>query len=285
MKKPKIVSFTSLKGGTGKTLVTFNVAALLAKEHNKKVLIIDVDPQHNSSNLLYKMKKRQYRSGVFLPSRPIPKVMSDDTIYVAEDIFESSVDANMVIKKSHIKGLDIVPTTINMTAIELQISGLAGRELIMKNWIYDNKEILSKYDYILMDTNPTMSVINTNVFICCDNIILNSDIDADSINSVETFLSLYYPIQHRIDRQLEDNVTGLLINKVKENNNLNKDFLEYVESERFPYDDILLKTKIHDAVALAETKIDRQPISESRNKRSYDEFMSLIEELQERGVL
>lgn len=286
MKQPKIISFTALKGGTGKTLITFNVASLLVTKYKKKVLVIDVDPQHNLTNLLYADAKRKYRGIVAKSNSKRPSFMDEEDDYTTEDIFEYGISAHGVVKKSHIKNLDIVPTTISLTAIEIQISGIAGRELILRNWIYDNKEYLSHYDYILIDTNPTMSIVNTNAFICCDSIILNSDVDFDSINGVNTFLELFYPIQHRIDRQMEDNVKGLLINKVKDSNNMSKDFIDYVESDKFPFKDILLKTKIHDAVVIAETKITRKPVDATpRNERSYQEFISLIDELIERGVL
>lgn len=66
---------------------------------------------------------------------------------------------------------------------------------------------------------------------------------------------------------------------------MTKDFLEYVDSDRFMFSDILLNTKLHDAVAIAETKITREPIHAGRNERSYNEFMELIAELKDRGVL
>lgn len=283
MKKPKIISFTALKGGTGKTIVTLNVASLLATEYKKKVLVIDVDPQHNISNLLYRPIKRKYRG--ITAGRLANNLMHDDYERTTEDIFEFNVSAMGVIKQTHIKNLDVVPTTISLTAIELQISGMAGRELILKNWMFDNQDTLSKYDYIFFDTNPTMSIINTNAFISCDSIILVSDIDIDGILAVETFVELYYPMQNRIDRQMKDNVKGLLINKVKDNTNLNKDFMAFLESDTFMFSDILLENKIHDAIAIAETKAHKNYVSFSRNERSYGEFKAIIEELKEKGVL
>lgn len=284
MKKPKIVSLTALKGGTGKTIVTFNVATLLATKYNKKVLVIDIDPQHNISNLLYKtIKRRAYRTA--MPRASMNAFSDSDREYTTEDIFEFGTSAMGVIKKSHIKNVDVIPTTISLTATELQISGMAGRELILKNWIFDNKDYLSHYDYIFLDTNPTMSIVNTNAFICCDSIVLISDIDLDSILASKTFMELYYPIQRRIDRQMQDNIKGLMINKVKDSNNLTKEFLGYVESDGFEFSDILLNNRIHDAIAISETKVEKIPIQSGRNERSYTEFINLIDEMIEREVL
>lgn len=280
MKKPKVITFTSLKGGTGKTLITFNVAALLARKLRKKVLVIDFDPQHNASNLLYDPDKISKKSPLTMGN-----ILDEGYTPTTEDIFDKNIAAGVLIKKSHINNLDVIPTTILMTAMEIKITGVAGREMLMKNWLLDNEEILSKYDYIFMDTNPTMSIININVFMVCDSIILVSDIDADSINAVDTFMELYYPIQYRIDRTIGDNVRSLLINKVREGNNLNKDFAEFVASGSFQFKDLLLDTQIHDTVALAETKLERHHITSRRNERGYNEMMALIDELKKRRVL
>ena len=273
-KQPRIVSMTALKGGTGKTILTFNVATLLATKFKKKVLVIDIDPQHNMSNLLFESVSRRNRNS---------NIVSGD--YVVEDIFEYGLDAEQIIKHSHIKNLDVIPTTLELTITEVQISGLAGRESILRNWIYDNEKYLSRYDYIFLDSNPTMSIININAFICCDSIVLVSDIDTDSIGAVSTFLSLYYPIRDRVDRRLGDNVKGLVVNKIIDSNNMTKDFLEYVNSDGFMFGDILLGSTIHHAVAIAETKITREPVDVKKNKRSHDEFVALIEEMLEKGVL
>lgn len=273
-KKPKVISMTALKGGTGKTLLTFNVASLLASEFGKRVLVVDIDPQHNMSNLLFTPPGKKRKKSPFY--------IKD---FKTEDVLERGLEAEQVITPSHLPNLDIIPTTIGLTVTEVQISGLAGRESILRNWIYDNEEYLSKYDYIFFDSNPTMSIININAFICCDSIILVSDIDSDAIGAISTFLSLYYPIRNRIDRRLEDNIKGLVINKVMENNNMTKDFLEYVRSDTFMFDDLLFDSVIHHAVAIAETKITRKPVDPKRNQRSYDELTILIKEMIEKGAL
>lgn len=280
MSKPKIITFTSLKGGTGKTLITFNVATLLARKYRKKVLVIDFDPQHNASNLLYDPSKISKKSPMTMGN-----ILDENYTATTEDIFDKGVAARALIKKSHINNLDVIPTTILMTAMEVKIAGIAGREMLMKNWLLDNADELEKYDYIFIDTNPTMSIVNINGFIVCDSIIIVSDIDADSINAVDTFMELYYPIQNRIDRSIGDNIKALLINKVREGNILNRDFAEFIESEYFGYKDLLLKTQIHDAVGLAETKIEKHHITKKRNERAYRELTDLIGELKARRIL
>lgn len=281
----KIIAITALKGGTGKSVITFNIAALLAQKFKKKILILDLDPQHNMSNLLYKTTIRSIKSTPPTSRKRQDELAITNKEYTTEDIFDHGLDATQVIHKTHISRLDIVPTTISMTAVELQLTGMAGRELVLKNWVEDNRKFLEQYDYIFFDCNPTMSIVNINAYIICDGIVLISDIDIDGIEAVGTFLELYYPIQIRIDRKAIDNIRGLIINKRDDTTKITKDFIEYVYSDKFAFDDILLKNNIHKSTAISETKVYREPIDSRRDERSYTELINIIEELTERSIL
>lgn len=279
----KTIAITALKGGTGKSVITFNIASLLASKYKKKVLIIDLDAQHNMSNLLYKKAERSIKSKAPTSQKREEMVIAKEGL--SEDIFKYDLEASQLIHKTHISRLDIIPTTIAMTAVELQLTGMAGRELALKNWIEDNEEELDKYDYIFFDCNPTMSIVNINAYIVCDSIVLISDIDIDGIQAVGTFLELYYPIQARINRNAVDNVRGLIINKRDDTTKMTKDFLEHVYSDDFMFGDILLQNNIHESTAISETKLFREAITPRRNERSYNELIAIIEEMKERGML
>ena len=279
----KIVAITALKGGTGKSVITFNIAGLLAQKFRKKILIVDIDPQHNMSNLLYKVGTRSVRTTT--PKTKKEELAMSLRDYTTEDIFERGTDASQVIHKTHISRLDIIPTTISMTAIELQLTGVAGRELVLKNWIEDNRKYLEQYDYIFFDANPTMSIVNINAYIICDSIVLISDIDVDGIEAVGTFLELYYPIQSRIDRRAEDNIKGLIINKRDDTTKLTRDFIDHVYSDKFMFSDLVLKNNIHKSTAIGETKNFREPIDKRRDERVYNELIDIINEMMERGIL
>jgi chromosome partitioning protein len=279
----KIIAITALKGGTGKSVITFNIAGLLAQKFRKKILIVDIDPQHNMSNLLYKVGTRSVRTTT--PKTKKEELAMSLRDYTTEDIFERGTDASQVIHKTHISRLDVIPTTISMTAIELQLTGVAGRELVLKNWVEDNRKYLEQYDYIFFDANPTMSIVNINAYIICDSIVLISDIDADGIEAVGTFLELYYPIQSRIDRRAEDNIKGLIINKRDDTTKLTRDFIDHVYSDKFMFSDLVLKNNIHKSTAIGETKNFREPIEKRRDERVYNELIDIIDEMMGRGIL
>ena len=132
---------------------------------------MDIDPQHNMSNLLYKVGIRSVRTTTPPKIKKTRELSLTSRDYTTEDIFDHGLEASQLIHKTHIQRLDIIPTTISMTAIELQLTGVAGRELVLKNWIEDNRKTLEKYDYIFFDANPTMSIVNINAYIVCDRLL------------------------------------------------------------------------------------------------------------------
>lgn len=264
---PKLVSFASLKGGTGKTIITFNVAGILA-ERGARCLVIDFDPQFNTTSLLY-----DYAQGDLSNERMSQEIFLDDT------------PASELIIKSNQEGIDFIPTDISLTGVEIKVSSMIARESILKHWLRDNEEYLRDYDYIFFDTNPTMSVININTFLVADSIFLVSDIDVNSIGAVNTFMTLYYPIRERVGRELHDNIRGLVVNRVRQDNKMAKDFMDFVYGEDFPLADIRLETYIHDAVDIARTKVNQQVIGDWAVDRAVKEFNSLVDELITRGDL
>lgn len=260
----KTVVIANNKGGVGKTLVEFNLMTILVKHYDKKILVIDNDAQHNMSNILSDEDKKSGQT---------------------EKIFESNTEACQLIRKTHIENLDIIPSGIRLTATEMNIISMAGRELIMSNWLYDNREYLDKYDYVFLDCNPSMNMININAYHAADSIVLVTDVDMDGLYGIEMFMELYYPIRSRLNRAAGDNIKGLIVNKYDETTKMSKEFHEHVRHPEFAHSDLLFDTLIHEAVAISETKLTRDILDQKKNARAYNEFVSLIEEMMERGIL
>lgn len=260
----KSLTIANNKGGVGKTLTGFLIMTTLVKEMGKKVLVIDNDAQHNMSNIL---------------------TDSDEKKGKTELIYEQSAAVENLICKTHIENLDIIPSGIFLTASELAVNTMAGRELIMKNWLYDNAQRLSEYDYVFFDCNPSMNLLNINVYHAVDSIVLITDVDMDGLYGIEMFMELYYPIRSRLDRAAGDNIKGLIVNKFDEVTKMSKEFSEHVRHPEFAHSDLLFDTMIHEAVAISETKLSRDNIDKKKNARAYEEVVSLIKEMEERGIL
>ena len=266
----KIVTMATLKGGSGKTMNTFNISGILAED--KKVLLIDVDPQCNLSS-------------------DVGIDVSDPDVNTVRDIFgnlpESQPAPEQIIFKSPIKGLpnlDIIPSSIMLFQTEMDMVNATGRENFLKYYIDDNRGYLENhYDYILIDTNPSMSTINVNAFSVADKIVLSSDVSTNSISGAELFCSLWK--SKRKSLRKEDNIAALIICNYDKRTNLGKSLIDYTSGASFSQD-IVLKTVIPATVKLKNTEVEHEPVNllypRDKIRKVYDDIVS---ELKEKGVL
>jgi chromosome partitioning protein len=261
----KVITIGTLKGGTGKTSTLFNLAGLLAERFN--VLLIDVDPQTNLS----------LNCGVDITVK---------NLKTSKNIFEGREPLNNLIFKSPVRELpnmDIIPSSIGMTATELQIVSLAGRENILRNFFLDNEEALNAYDYILIDTNPSMGVINQNAFLAADSIILISDISLNGIQGAELFITLWGGIRERLRKA--DNIKALVINNYDKRIKLSAELMDYCK-ENDAISPIILNTVIYNSVQIKNSELEHKPISLLyKNSVIHEAYKNIAQELTERGVL
>jgi chromosome partitioning protein len=269
----KIIAFGTLKGGTGKTSTLFNLGGLLAEHH--KVLLVDADPQFNlTANVGVSVRSKGLRT--------------------LKDVLEENITAEDVIYKAPIAALpnlDIIPSSIQLTATEINIVNIPAREQLLNNFFLDNSDILQQYDYILIDTNPNLGTINQNVFCAADSIILVSDISMNSITGAEFFLALWGTMNNRLRKP--ENVTALLLNNSDSRMNLPRDLIAYIqENEGLRH--LLLQNVIPSNIQVKNTELDHQPINLLQGgntaqreaiERVKTAFLSVIAELQERGIL
>jgi len=188
----KKIAFGTLKGGPGKTATLFNTVGVLAE--TELVLAVDADPQFNLTT----------NAGIDV---------TDPNIKTLRDVFENGATAEEVIIKSPISelpNLDILPSSIQLTATEIKIVNLGGREQIFNNFLIDNIDYLKKYKYIFFDTNPNLGMINQNIFNAADSIVLVSDISSNSIMGAEFFIALWETIRWQLRKS--DNVAALILN-------------------------------------------------------------------------
>lgn len=272
----RIITIATLKGGSGKSMNVFNIGGMLAEKH--KVLLIDVDPQCNLS----------LNCGVD---------SSDPNLITVNDIFTNFSDTqptpDEVIFKApidNLPNLDIIPSSIMLFDTEMHMGNVSAREFFLKYYIYDNQDYFeNNYDYILIDTNPSMSIININAFYIADSIILTSDISANSISGAELFCSLWD--NKRKPLRKENNVDALIICNVDRRTNLGKNMIDYSKAADFSQD-LVLNTVVPTSVVLKNTEIEHLPINVIEQKHNKEKLESLkavysniIAELKEKGVL
>lgn len=263
----KVISFGTLKGGTGKTTVAFNVGGILAEEH--KVLFIDMDPQSNLTDNVGIDTTVQNRGTV-------RDIFSDPMHTHAEDV----ITKNPIWQ---LPKLDIIASHIRLTATELQLVATAGRERILQKWIARNKADLEEYDYIIIDTNPSMGIVNQNAFMASDKIILVSDVSKKSIQGAQLFMYLWGEISERME--IEDKTSALIINRCDMRLNATKNIIEYYNDDE-DFSKIVLVSTIPARVDVMNTETEFRPINFTAPESvACDAFRDVISELRERMVL
>lgn len=259
----KTIVFANLKGGVGKTSLVFNISSMLATELNKKVLCVDLDLQGNLSN---NFKIDRTKQG-FLSIK---------------EALEQGIDPKEIKIKVY-DNLDVLASSIFLAKTEQKLNNEIARENILKSYFNKNKDFFNQYDYIIIDTNPSFSILNQNALVLCDEIILVSDVSMNSLEGAELFTALYEDLKEKLN--LSNRVSGFAINLLDKRIRLSKDFLEYIK-EHEDFKNIVFNTYITNSVKIKESELEGKAINLlDRSSKPYEAYQELVKEMDERGIL
>lgn len=268
----KTITFGTLKGGVGKTMLCFNIGGILA-QMGKKVLVIDSDLQGNLTNNM----------GI---DRTQSELLTTYDIYCLDKPQPNPESLVLHHPIEQLKNLDMIPGSIFLHKAELNIASVAGREQILANYLSDYKDFFSQYDYVLIDTNPSMSIVNQNAFLVSEAILLISDVSMNAVEGAQLFIALWENARHRL--RITDNIKGFIINDFDSRNKLSADFLEFLRTSPDTSDlrEILLNTIIPRNVRLTESELAAIPISiyDPRSK-GYEAIAALTKELLHKQII
>ena len=268
----KIITFGTLKGGVGKTMLCFNIGGILA-QLDRRVLVIDSDLQGNLTNNMGIDRTRQ-------------DLLTTYDIYRVDNPPPEPQQLVLQAPISQLPQMDMIAGSIFLHKTELNIASVAGREQILSHYLSDHQAFFSQYDYLLIDTNPSMSIINQNAFLASDAILLVSDVSMNAIEGAQLFIALWEEARRRLRRP--DNIRGFIINDFDTRNKLSADYLEYLKTAPETEDlrAILLDTIIPRNVKLTESELAALPISlyDLRSK-GCDAIASLVDELFAKDIL
>lgn len=260
----KFLAIGTIKGGVGKSTATVSIASILA-EQGYNVLLVDADPQANISSYLGLDETAENYKGIL-------------------DVFENrQIKASEVVNKTDVENLDIIGSSILLTATEKKFATMSFAEQQLKKYIDRNLDFFNKYDYIIADTNPSMSKVNQNVFVSADKVLCVSDIGVAAHKGIELFDYLLGELAE--ESELDLKIDAVLLNKFKVTNNLSKEYKEFLKNSDLT-GHLLLNTVISDSVKLAEAELEQKPINiYAPGSKVANEYKELVQELKQREVL
>ena len=251
----RTIVIANQKGGVGKTTTAINLSASLA-ESGKKVLLIDMDPQGNSTSGL--------------------GIEKDEKEYTIYELLLGECSIEDCLSESICKDLIVVPSNINLAAVEIELIGTDGKEFILRDSVSSIKD---KYDFILIDCPPSLNVLTINAMCTADTVLVPIQCEYYALEGLSQLMHTIELVKERLNPDLE--IEGVVFTMYDARTNLS---LEVVENVKGNLNQNIYKTIIPRNVRLAEAPSYGMPITKYDTKSTGAEsYRMLAEEVIHRG--
>ena len=244
----KAIAIFNQKGGVGKTTTNINLAACLAIK-GKKVLVLDIDPQGNTT------------SGLGISKRGL-----ENTMY--EVLITGGYDPKNAIRHTVVNGLDIIPASVELAGAEVEMVQLEGREKRLKRAL---DTIRDGYDYIFIDCPPSLGLLTINSLTAVDSVLIPIQCEFYALEGVSQLMSTIELVKKSMNKNLS--IQGVILSMFDGRTNLS---IQVVEEVKRYFKQKVYTTVIPRNVRLAEAPSYGLPIMEydpkSNGARAYMEF-------------
>ena len=250
----RIIAIANQKGGVGKTTTSINLSSCIAAK-GKKVLVVDIDPQGNTT------------SGYGIEKNDL-----DNTIY---ELMLGDCSIEDCIIKDVIENISILPSNVNLAAAEIELIGVDKKEYILKNeidWVKD------RYDYIIIDCPPSLSLLTVNAMTTADSVLVPIQCEYYALEGLSQLIHTVNLVKERLNPNLE--MEGVVFTMYESRTNLSAQVVENVKSH---LNQKVYRTVIPRNIRLAEAPSYGQPINIYDPKSAGAEsYLALAEEVIDR---
>lgn len=256
--KTKIIAIANEKGGVGKTVTVINLAAALTLL-DQKVLVVDMDPQANATKGL--------------------GVDSSDEQLSVYDLISRPEDANVAdaIVHTYWEGLDLIPSHVDLAGAEIELVDEPGREERLKEAMAD---LNGNYDYVLLDTPPSLSLLTVNVFTYAQQVLIPCQTHPYAYGALEELCDTVAAIQGEINPEID--ILGIVPTFYDARTRVSKQVLSQLRNDQ-RYKELIFETVVRVNTTIAESAAVGKPVLFYR-KSSYGaiDYSDLADELIEK---